>query len=66
MSERGKHESESSRGFYRDLAMMVLGILALGAAVFFLLFLLAEGPQTSTTTVPIAANTTVTTTPSTT
>lgn len=63
---RGRHESGSSRGFYRDLAMMVLGILALGAAVFFLLFLLADNPDGDPSTTPVAAETTVTTDPSTT
>ena len=63
---RGKHESGSSSGFYRDLAMMVLGILALGAAVFFLLFLLADNPDGDPSTTPVAAETTVTTDPSTT
>lgn len=68
MSEsRGRHESGSSRGFYRDLAMMVLGILALGAAVFFILFLLADGPANGgVTTSPLAVATTVATAPSTT
>lgn len=63
---RGRHESGSSRGFYRDLAMMVLGILALGAAVFFLLFLLADNPDGDPSTTPVAVETTVTTDPSTT
>jgi len=62
---RGKHESGSSRGFYRDLAMMVLGILALGGAVFFLLFLLADNPDGNPSTTPVAAETTVTSAPST-
>lgn len=67
MSEgKGRHESGSAGGFYRDLAMMVLGILALGAAVFFLLFLLADNPDGGPSTTPVAADTTVTTTPSTT
>lgn len=63
---KGKHESGSSRGFYRDLAMMVLGILALGGAVFFLLFLLADNPDGNPSTTPVAAETTVTSAPSTT
>lgn len=67
MSEgKGKHEAGSSRGFYRDLAMMVLGILALGAGVFFLLFLIADNPEEGGQTTPIAAETTVTTAPPTT
>ncbi|MGH8944657.1 MAG: LytR C-terminal domain-containing protein [Acidimicrobiia bacterium] len=63
---KGRHESGASRGFYRDLAMMVLGILALGGLVFFLLFLLADDPGSGGTTTPIVADTTVTTAPSTT
>ena len=59
---KGRHESGASRGFYRDLAMMVLGILALGGAVFFLLFLLADDPGSGGTTTPIAAETTTTAT----
>jgi hypothetical protein len=67
MSEtKGRHESGSSRGFYRDLAMMVLGILALGAAVFFLLFLIADSPENGGPTTAIAAGTTLTTAPTTT
>lgn len=66
MSDKGRHESGSPGGFYRDLAMMVLGILGLGAAVFFLLFLLAGEPGTSATTTPLAVETTVTTAPPTT
>lgn len=63
---KGRHQSGSSRGFYRDLAMMVLGILALGAAVFFLLFLLADNPGGDPSTTPLAVETTTTTAPATT
>lgn len=62
MSARGKHASESSAGFYRDLATMILGIILVGAAVFFLLFLWAGGSADTTTTLPAAAPTTTTTT----
>jgi hypothetical protein len=44
MSNRGKHASKSSRAFYRDLLIMTLGILLVGAAVFLLLYLLAGDP----------------------
>ncbi len=79
MTNKGRHASESSGTFYRDLAMMAIGILLVGAAVFLLLFLLAGDPDseaavTSTTTgssstsATSAATTTAapTTTPSTT
>ena len=48
---KGRHASGGAGAFYRDLAMMVLGILLVGAAVFFILFLVADGPEESTTTV---------------
>jgi hypothetical protein len=44
MASRGKHASKSSRAFYRDLLIMTLGILLVGAAVFLLLYLLAGDP----------------------
>ncbi|MBW3666368.1 MAG: LytR C-terminal domain-containing protein [Actinobacteria bacterium] len=67
MTEKGRHTDGASTGFYRDLAMMVLGILALGAAIFLLLFWLAEGPEQGPPTTPLAAAaTTVTTAPETT
>lgn len=65
MTEKGRHTDGASTGFYRDLAMMVLGILALGAAIFFLLFWLAEGPEQGPPTTPLAADTTTTTAPGT-
>lgn len=66
MTDKGRHTEGASTGFYRDLAMMVLGILALGAAIFLLLFWLAEGPEEGPSTTPLAAETTVTTAPGTT
>lgn len=66
MTDKGRHTDGASTGFYRDLAMMVLGILALGAAIFLLLFWLAEGPEEGPPTTPLAADTTVTSTPGTT
>jgi len=41
MSSRGKHAAKSSGAFYRDLLIMMLGIILVGAAVFLLLYLLA-------------------------
>ena len=66
MTEKGRHAEGASTGFYRELAMMVLGILALGTAIFLLLFWLAEGPEEGPSTTPLAAETTVTTAPGTT
>jgi hypothetical protein len=45
MSGRGKHASKSSGAFYRDLLVMALGIILVGAAVFLLLYLLAGDPD---------------------
>lgn len=42
---KGRHASDASNSFYRDLAMMVLGIALVGAAVFLLLYLLAGDPD---------------------
>lgn len=56
MTNKGKHASGTPGTFYRDLAIMILGIVLVGAAVFFLLYLFANepatGPNTTTTTVP--------------
>lgn len=56
MTNKGKHASQTPGTFYRDLAIMILGILVVGAFVFFLLYLLADQPDTG----PIAATTTTT------
>ena len=78
MTNKGRHASESSGTFYRDLAMMTVGILLVGAAVFLLLFLLAGDPEreaavtsttigsSSTSTSLVATTEAPTTTPSTT
>ena len=66
MTSKGKHSGGGSGAFYRDLAMMILGILLVGAAVFFLLFLLADEPTPTSTTEIAAATTTTTGSPSTT
>lgn len=55
---KGRHASEGAAAFYRDLAMMILGIILVGAAVFFILFLVADGPEESGTTVAAAPTTT--------
>jgi LytR cell envelope-related transcriptional attenuator len=49
MTNKGRHASESSGSFYRDLVMMTLGILLVGAAVFLLLYLLAGDPDPAAT-----------------
>jgi len=50
MTNKGKHASQTPGTFYRDLAIMILGILLVGAAVFFLLYLFADEPATGPTT----------------
>ncbi len=62
MTNKGKHSSSQTPGtFYRDLAIMILGILLVGAAVFFLLYLFADEPATgpSTTTTTLESTTSV-------
>lgn len=62
MTNKGKHASQTPGTFYRDLAIMILGILVVGAAVFFLLYLFANQPTTgpTTTTTTTVAETTTT------
>jgi cytoskeletal protein RodZ len=61
MTNKGKHASQTPGTFYRDLAIMILGILLVGAAVFFLLYLFADEPATGpTTTSTTVASTTST------
>ena len=50
---RGRHAAGTEGSFYRDLVMMVFGILLVGAAVFLLLYLFAGDPD------PVAGDTTV-------
>lgn len=61
MTNKGKHASQTPGTFYRDLAIMILGIVVVGAAVFFILYLLADqpvtGPTTTTTTSPETTST---------
>jgi hypothetical protein len=60
MTNKGKHSSQTPGTFYRDLAIMVLGIILIGAAVFFLLYLFADQPATgpSSTTTTLSETTT--------
>lgn len=65
---RGRHASTTSSTFYRDLIMMVLGILLVGAAVFLLLYLFAGNPDAeagSPTSSSAASTTTSATQPAT-
>lgn len=66
MSTKGKHASGTSGSFYRDLAIMILGIVLVGAAVFLILYLVADGPEADTTTSAGATGSTSTTSPDTT
>ena len=60
MTNKGKHSSDSSGTFYRDLAIMIFGILLVGAAVFFVLYLFADEPVTGPTTTTTTLETTTT------
>lgn len=60
---RGKHAAGSAGRFYRDLVMMVLGILLVGAAVFLILYLFVNDPDPvagESTTTPTSVDTTIT------
>lgn len=58
MTNKGKHASGSSGAFYRDLIIMILGIVLVGAAVFLVLFLVADEPAPAPTTIAGEATTT--------
>jgi hypothetical protein len=60
MTNKGKHSSQASGTFYRDLAIMILGIILVGAIVFLLLWLWADEPDTgpSSTTSTVATTST--------
>ena len=62
MTSKGKHSGGGTGAFYRDLALMIVGIIVVGGLVFFLLFLLADRPSATSTTTPVAGETTTTTT----
>lgn len=62
MTNKGRHSTPTPGTFYRDLAIMILGIILVGAAVFFLLYLFADEPATgpiTTTSTTLAPTTTV-------
>lgn len=60
MTSKGKHTTQTPATFYRDLAIMIVGILVVGALVFFILYLVADEPATgpATTTSTLAPTTT--------
>lgn len=62
MTSKGKHAERGLGSFYRDLVLMILGILLVGTAVFLILFLVADNPDETTTTAAAAPPTTVTST----
>jgi hypothetical protein len=74
---RGRHAAESKGSFYRDLVMMIVGILLVGTAVFLILYFFNSNPgpvagdttsstnSTSTTTSTVVSTTTLTETTST-
>lgn len=59
MAGKGRHADGPKGPFYRDLALMILGIVLVAAAVFLLLFLFAEGGATPTTTTTSSSTTSV-------
>jgi hypothetical protein len=61
MSNKGRHAGEDGN-FYRDLAIMILAIVGVGALVFFLLFLFAGDTASETTTTSSTTSTTTSTT----
>ena len=58
----GRHASPDNTSFYKSLALMVLGIIGVGAVVFGILYLLADNP-TPPSTSPVARGSTTTTVP---
>jgi hypothetical protein len=74
---RGRHAAESQGSFYRDLVMMIVGVLLVGTAVFLILYFVNSNPgpvagdttsstnSTSTTTSTVVTTTTLTETTST-
>ncbi|REK19824.1 MAG: LytR family transcriptional regulator [Actinobacteria bacterium] len=61
MSSKGRHSGDGG-SFYRDLVIMVLAILAVGALVFFLLFVFAGDTASITTTTSSTTTTSTSTT----
>lgn len=61
MANKGRHAGEDGN-FYRDLAIMILAIVGVGALVFFLLFVFAGDTVSDTTTTSSTTSTTTSTT----
>jgi hypothetical protein len=61
----GRHAADSSAGFYKDLAMMILGILLVGASVFLFLYVFF-GRDSVPATTSTSSSTTIADLPSTT
>lgn len=61
MANKGRHAGEDGN-FYRDLAIMILAIVGVGALVFFLLFVFAGDTVSVTTTTSSTTSTTTSTT----
>lgn len=57
MTGKGRHASPDPRGFYKSLAVMVGGIILVGAAMFLVLYLLADNPAPVPTTTSSQATT---------
>lgn len=66
MTGKGRHASPDPRGFYKSLAVMIGGIILVGAAMFLVLYLLADSPAPVTTTSSSQATTSSTADPTTT
>lgn len=61
MTNKGKHATQTPATFYRDLAIMILGIMVVGALVFFILYLVADEPSTGPTSTTTTAATSTST-----
>jgi cytoskeletal protein RodZ len=61
MTSKGKHSSQTLGTFYRDLAVMLMGIIVVGGLVFFLLYVFADSPVTGPSTTERPQETTSTT-----
>ena len=62
MTNKGKHSSQTPGTFYRDLAIMILGIILVGAAVLLQRYLFSDQPDTGPTTTTTSTTVPVTTT----
>ena len=63
MTNKGRHASRGPGTFYRDLAIMILGILVIGAFVFLILYWIADSPDTGPTSTTLPAVTSSTESP---